>query len=274
MRLGYCGEINDAAMVAEAGYDFLEVNIQKVLAGESDDATWAKTAPDPAKLAVPIEAANCLLPGHLKVIGPERDLAALGRYMSRVAQRAARLGIHRLVFGSGGARRRPETVSEAQADEDLRQFAQLAADACGEHDVLLVIEHLNRGETNTLNTLHEARLLAEHVEHPALAVLVDSYHFGLEKETEAELLALGERVRHVHVAEPVGRIEPGGHGADTGKAFDFIEFFSTLRKLGYDERISIEASWSRPFAQTGADVRRYLQQAWNEAGAGADARTE
>lgn len=268
MRLGCCGTIEQAAAVHAAGYDFLEIHIQKVLQGEVDDATWAKNAPDPAALPLPIEAANCLLPGHLKVVGPERDFDALGEYMTRIAGRAAKLGIERLVFGSGAARRRPEGVSETEADTHLREFAHLAADACGERGIILLIEHLNRGETNTLNRLHEAQLLADHVNHPALQVLVDSYHYGLEGETEDDLLALDGRIRHVHVAEPEGRIEPGGHGPASDKGFDFTSFFCTLRKLGYDERISVEAKWSRPFSEAGPEVGRCIRQAWSEAGSG------
>src|SRR5688500_15748700 len=131
--------------------------------------------------------------------------------MQRVAKRAKRLGIERLVFGSGGARKRPAGVDEETARVHLAEFTRMAGEVCAHHGVTLVIEHLNRGETNTLNTLAEARDLCEGVDHPGVQMLVDSYHYGLEKENDQAVLDLDGTLRHVHVAEVVGRVQPGAH---------------------------------------------------------------
>ena len=42
--------------------------------------------------------------------------------LRRVAKRAERLGIQRLVLGSGGARKRPDGVTETQAFEHIAEF--------------------------------------------------------------------------------------------------------------------------------------------------------
>jgi sugar phosphate isomerase/epimerase len=267
MRIGCCGSIEHAPAIREAGFDFLEVNVQGILKGDLDDADWSRTAPDVDRLPLPIEAANSLVPGTLPVVGDGRDLDLLGSYMRRVASRAASLGIECLVFGSGKARRRPADLAPATATAQLEEFCRLAADACADHGIVLVIEHLNRGETNTINTLDEASRLCEAVDHPNLAVLVDSYHYGLEQESDQSLLGLGSSLRHVHVAEPVDRIEPGGH-AGTGKAgqaFDFVHFFSLLRKLGYDRRISFEGRWSRSLEESASPCVREMRRAWAQA---------
>ncbi len=266
MRLGCCGGLEQAEVVRQAGFDFLEVNVQQVLRGQEDDATWAKGAPDLAKLALPIEAANCLVPGSLPILGPARDFEALTSYMRRVAKRAAQLGMAVLVFGSGGARRKPEGFSAAQAADQLAQFTRMAGEQCADHGVTLVIEHLHRGETNTVNRLSQARSLCDEVNHPGVAVLVDSFHYRLEKENDENLLDLGNRIAHVHVAEVVDRLQPGGHGDDAEKAFDFVHFFSLLHKLGYDQRVSIECKWQPPLAEAGAATAKMLRQAWEEAG--------
>lgn len=264
MRWGCCGGIDQAEQVRQAGFDFLEANVQNLLQGNLDDSEWQP--PDTDKLPLPIEAANCLVPGSLPVVGPRRDVDQLRTYMHRVAERAKRLGIKRLVFGSGGARKRPEDVDPETADRDIQQFMQIAGDACAPHDVLIVIEHLNKGETNTLNRLSEALDACERLNHPGVEILVDSYHYGLEDETDNDLLALDSHVHHVHVAEPVDRFQPGGHGDDTSKAFDFVHFFCLLRKIGYDQRISIEAKWTSPVGEIGDQTLRYLREAWAAAG--------
>lgn len=265
MKLGYCGGIDAAGAVKAAGFDFLEVNVQQVLRGREDEATWQATAPDPDKLPLPVEAANCLVPGNLPVIGPQRDLGELQRYMMNVARRAARLGIYTLVFGSGGARKRPDEVPPARALDQLVEFLEIAGDACATHRVTLVIEHLHAGETNTINSLAEAIVLAERVNDPAVQVLVDTFHFGVSREDDQSLIDAGDRLRHVHVAEPVGRIEPGGHPAGSADAFDFESFFAVLNKIGYDGRISFEGKLTGPLEEVGPRIVAFVRDKWDAA---------
>ena len=270
MRLGCCGGMEQAAQVKDAGFDFLEVNVQSVLQGDLPDAQWLGAAPQAAQLPLPVEAANCLVPGHHPLVGPKRDLAGLKTYMQRVTERAQGLGISRLVFGSGGARRRPEGFSPDTADAQLAEFVSLAGEACARHDIILLIEHLNVQETNTLNKLAQTLALCDRVGQRSVGVLVDSYHYALEGEGDQAILRLGDRVRHVHVAEPVGRLEPGAYGGAAGapagaKAYDFELFFSLLQKIGYGEGVSIESSWSAPLPAAGAASAAYLRQCWASA---------
>lgn len=267
MRIGCCGTPEQASLLREAGFEFLEINASKVLRGEVEEAEWLAQAPDPGRVALPMEAANVLISPGIAVVGPQRDLEVLKRYMSRVTARAARLGVRVLVFGSGGARRCPEGFDPAKALEQIREFLELAAEACSKHDLRLAIEHLNAGETNTLNRLAQTLEMARRVNHPRVGLLVDSYHFALEHETEEAIRSLDGLVFHVHVAEPVDRIEPGGHGpiGQSPKAFDFPRFFRAFRQIGYDERISFEGRWTRPVEQVGREVVAYLRGCWQQA---------
>ncbi len=268
MKIGTCGSIDSAAATKAAGFDFIEVNVQGVLKGELDDAAWSAQAPDFDKVVLPIEAANSLVPGSLPIVGSQRDLATLTQYMQRVAQRAAKVGIKRLVFGSGGARKRPDDIDTATAWKHIEEFAQIAADACDPYDDLhIVIEHLNKKETNTLNSLADSQRLAERVNHPRLSVLIDTYHYALENEQDQAVLDLGQRVKHVHVAEPVQRTHPGAHGphGQNADAYDFVHFFCLLHKIGYDERLSFEGKWSKPLPEAGSGVVTLLRDAWNKA---------
>lgn len=266
MRLGCCGTLEQAAEIYAAGFEFLEVNVQAVLNGDMSSKDWEAQAPDFAKFPLPIEAANCLVPVARPLIGPKRDMRGLQDYMQRIAKRAQIVGIKRLVFGSGGARRRPEGVTPEQATEQLIEFSAMCAEVCAHHEVMVVVEHLNRGECNTINTLEETRAICEAVGHHNLMSLVDSYHYGLEKENEQAVLDLGTTLHHVHVAEPDGRAEPGVPGSPA-TAFDFDDFFCLLRKAGYDERVSVEATaWSGSIAEKGPGVVRMLRDAWTKAG--------
>lgn len=266
MRWGLCGSIDQASQAREAGFDFLEVGVQAVLRGLETDEAWARTAPDVAKLPLPIEAANMLVPAAMPIVGPARDLPALGTYMRRVAARARKVGISRLVFGSGGARRSPEGVAPDVTRQHLEEFACLAGDACAAHDVVLVIEHLQRGETNTLNALGDCLALCRRVSRPSVQMLVDSYHYAIENEVDQALLDLKGTLAHAHVAEPSGRLQPGAAPNDPAvRPYDFVSFFRLLRRVGYNQRISVESAWTAPVPEAGPACVRLLRDAWDAA---------
>lgn len=265
MRLGCCGKIDEAADIHAAGFDFLEINAREVLRGDEPSATWDATAPDPAKLPLPIEAANCLLPASRPIIGPARDFTGLQDYMQRVAKRAQQLGIRTLVFGSGAARRRPEHVDEHTANVHLREFTRMAGEVCAHHRINLAIEHLHAPESNTINNLSQARELCEAVNHPNVSTLVDCYHFAIERESDQALLNLGDSLTHVHISETIKRAQPFAYGSGPD-AYDLHHFFCLLRKIGYDGPISIEALWSKPIAQVGAQTATYVRETWEQAG--------
>lgn len=266
MKLGCCGSFDKAAEIKAAGFTFLELNVQGVLKGDMSSEEWDKTRPDPATFVLPTPAANGLVPATLPIVGPDRDMTKLQDYMQRVAKRAQLLGLQSLVFGSGGARRCPPDIGLSKAMDQIAEFTSMAGDVCSHHGVTIVIEHLNQKETNTLNKLSQERELIQRVNHPNVRALVDSYHYGLEKETDLALLGLEGLLAHVHVAEPIDRIQPGAHEPGSGKAFDFVHFFRLLRRIGYDGLISFEGKWSAPIAEAGPKCVAYMQECWDKAG--------
>ena len=265
MRIGWCGKIEDAGIYAAAGFDYLEVMANPVFGGLEE--SWTK--PDTSGLALPIETSNCLLPGALKVVGSERDMGKLRQYMERATTRAAGMGVEVMVFGGGGSRVRPDDMPEKTAMKQIAEFVAMAVDVAAASSVSIALEHLTRKETNTLNKLEQVMRIVEMVDDDRLGVLVDSYHFGLEDESEEMLFEIGERLIHVHVAEPIDRIEPGGHGpyGESDKAFDFESFFCALRKIGYDRRVSVEvAGLTGPVGQSAAAAAKFLKSMWKAAG--------
>lgn len=264
MRLGCCGTLDHSLNLKESGFDFIEVNIQKVLQGNVDDDTWNAQEINPDNFALPVEVANCLLPSTLPVIGDDRNLNELQQYMERVTRRAKFLGIKVLVFGSGAARRRPEQFDKSKATNQLIDFCRLAGDACGESQVQLVIEHLNRKETNTINSLSDEKELIDYVNHPCVTALVDTYHYGLEGDSDQDLLKLNEKIQHVHVAEVVNRYQPGAY-EHSNEAYNFKHFFALLQKINYSGRVSIEAKWRGDMDQQAVHSAKFIRGAWANA---------
>ena len=258
MKFGVCTSVENAALLAQGGWDYVEASVQNLLCAQQSDADWNGLA-STREAALPVLAANGLVPGTLKIVGDEVDEAALARYMETVCERAARIGIEILVFGSGDARNIPDGFSRETAKRQILAFLQSSAASLEKHGVTLAIEPLNRKECNVLNSVSEAMDYVEEVNHPRVRCLADSYHFWLENESLDSIARAGKWLAHVHVADDQSRIAPeeGGQG-------DYRAFFGALKKAGYDNKISVEAS-SFDLPQQSARVLAFVKKHWDTA---------
>jgi D-psicose/D-tagatose/L-ribulose 3-epimerase len=254
MKFGICTAITQAAAVAAAGWDYVEESVQGLLRGT--DAEW----PPPPKPAVPILAANMLVPAALKITGPSVDTDALQRYIARVADRAAVVGTNTLVFGSGGARQVPDGFDRGTAARQITEFAAVAAAETARHGIDLVLEPLNRGECNIVNSIAEAMDYVRAVDRPNFWCLLDTYHFWLENEPLESLREAMPKIRHVHLADPQGRVAPGLSGLA-----DYRPVFEVLKSAGYDRTMSFEGTAMNEFAVTAPRVLAFVKEQWASA---------
>ncbi len=255
MKLGLCTGLDNAAAAKAAGFDYVELGAQGLLQGTVSDDQWTgaeglKDSPLPAP------ACNVLVPGTLKITGPEVNFEALTSYMANVTRRAGKVGVKTLVFGSGAARNVPEGFNRARAVEQIVAFLKMAGPLAHSSGVTIVIEPLNRGECNIINSVGEGMTYVKWVDHPGIQCLVDSYHMWLEGEQDVVIGQSIANLAHVHVADKEGRVAPG-----ESKTQDYSSFFRTLKKGGYDGPISVEcAKFDIPSA--GPRVVDYIRKAW------------
>jgi sugar phosphate isomerase/epimerase len=234
----------------------VEDTVQSLLQGLVAEDQWKVPAP----AALPILAANVLLPGTMKVVGPAVDQELLQTYMTRVLKRAKQSGITKIVFGSGVARTIPDGFDRETASKQIIQFGRMAAGIAATENVLIVLEPLNKGECNIINSVAEAMRFVKEVDHPSFACLVDSYHFWLEDEPLENLRRAMPLIKHVHVADKEGRVAPG-----LSEKSDYRPFLRVLKNGGYDSTISFEGNAMLDFAQTAPKVLEFLKRQWNEA---------
>ncbi len=254
MRFGCCTTIENGRLVAQAGYDFIELSVSRDLQPETPDAEWEPVRASIAMLPLPITAFNVMLPRDLKVTGPDVDPDRLQRYLHTAFQRASTFGGEVVVFGSGGSRTVPEGFPRETAWEQLVRFVRWAGDAAQAVGMQVAIEPLNRGESNIINSVAEALELAQVADHPAVKVLADLYHIVVEDEPISHVAAAGAMLAHVHVAD-TGRRYPGSG------SYPYPEFFTALRAIGYDQRVSVECRWE-DFATESQAALAFLRQAW------------
>ena len=237
---GICTSPDHSAVMKEAGFDYVEGSCQAYFRATEPDVEWRSYAAD---CALPIPACNMLVPGHLKIVGPGRDAAALHDYIARLLERAGQAKVETVVFGSGGARGIPDGYPRDGARDDILAFLRDAAPVAVRHGVTIVAEPLNRGECNVINGVAEAMEYVRAIASPGFKCLVDSYHSWKEDEPPADVEAAMPSIKHVHVADRDGRTAPGESGGGGGGgdvAAMYREFFAVLKRGGYDGRISVE----------------------------------
>src|SRR5206468_10663008 len=131
----------------------------------------------------------------------------------------------------------PDGFSKDDAFKQLVEFGRRIALEARNHNITIAIEPLRREETNIINTAEEGLDLVNAVNHPNFQLMIDFYHLASEHEDPAIVLRAREHLRHLHLANPQGRVFP----LDWSE-FDYASFFANLRQIGYDKRISVEAT--------------------------------
>jgi sugar phosphate isomerase/epimerase len=237
MEIGICGGFERADDVRAAGASYLEVNVQAHLAPLEPEAAFVPRLETALACGLPVRAANCFLPGSLKCVGPDVDMERLADYAAVAFDRARRMGIGVIVYGSGGSRQVPDGFPPERAFEQyvecLARFGPLAR----ANMVTLVVEPLNSRECNLINSLREGALAVRRANQPAVALLVDLYHMLVDGEPFSEVERFVHLIQHAHVAEREGRMYPGFAGDD------FRTALSALHKAGYRGGISLECGF-------------------------------
>ena len=257
LRLGCCGSmispVTDplgaaiAGQLAAAGFDYLELSLRDLAA--LSESAQADLSAELRRAGIGCEACNNFFPPDIRLTGPAADLSGALRYAERALAAAARLGATTVVFGSSGARNVPAGFSVKAAWSQLHALLSALGSIAARHHITIAIEHLNRSESNILNTVAEGWRMMREVGHPRVRLLVDAYHLQQENESSSIVAEVARDVAHVHVAEGADRVFPSGDDAA------LRDFFAHLRASGYTGRCSIEA-FTRDFS---ADAPRALR---------------
>lgn len=128
--------------------------------------------------------------------------------------------------------RQPPTQDERKRSaEMLRKAAEYAAEA----NIMLCPEALNRFECYLYNTMADLKTLVEAVDHPNLGAMYDTHHSNIEEKSQSGAIkTIAPYLKHVHISEN-DRGTPG-----SGQVV-WSQVFSTLKEIGYDGWLTIEA---------------------------------
>jgi len=235
VRVGYCTQLRNLEAAKAAGFDYVEVGATEIAA--LSDADFDAAAARIKALGIATPVANLFLPATLKVTGPQIDTEAQMAHVRKALSRLAKLGTEIVVFGSGGARRVPDGFAKEEAFKQLVDFGRRAAVEARTHGITITIEPLRKQETNIINSAAEGLELVKAINDPNFQLMIDFYHLASEQEDPAIVIKGKDHLRHLHVANPTGRVFP-----QKWEEFDYGPFFANLKAIGYDKRISMEGS--------------------------------
>jgi D-psicose/D-tagatose/L-ribulose 3-epimerase len=254
VQVGICTPLRGIDAAKAAGFDYLELSTTEI-AGLSD-ADFDAAAARIKQAGLPVPATNLFLPATLKVTGPAINRDEQDRYVRNAFARLARLGTTILVFGSGGARRVPDGFAKDEAFKQLVEFGRRIGREARSHHITIAVEPLRREETNIINSAAEGLDLVNAVNDPNFQLMIDFYHLASEHEDPAIVVRAREHLRHLHMANPQGRVFPLAWDE-----FEYAPFFANLRTIGYDKRISVEAS-AKDFATEAPRAIALLRRAF------------
>lgn len=163
---------------------------------------------------------------------------------------------------------RPTPISEperqarvARCTEGLQTVSEHAAGT----GVRLALEPLNRFETDIISTVSQAIEVVDHVDSPALGLLLDSFHLNIEESSISDAIRqAGARIVHFQANENHRGFPGTGH-------LPWSDLARALHDVGYQGPVSLEpfrrdddrvgvpiAHWRPPVDDESAKLRQGL----------------
>ena len=199
------------------------------------------------------------------VFGPDSDLshedAAVRRRGADLIDRCIEVGAGvgasvctGAMAGVSGKEVFTSDARRARVDRFVEELGVLGTHAA-QGGMLLGIEVLNRYEANLLNTAQHVREVVDLVDHPAVGIMLDTFHMSIEETDVREAVRIaGDKLIHLQAAD-------SHRGTPGDGLFPWQELAGGLKDIDYQADVTIECfnwqsdmaalshSW-RPFAES------------------------
>jgi sugar phosphate isomerase/epimerase len=261
MRIGYCTNLIATQIDStgsewidkgqESEFDYVELPLAQMV--DLDDEAFLSLKERVGVSGLKCEACNNFFPASIRLTGNTVDYGKIEEYLVKALGRAAQLGVKVIVLGSPKSRNVPEGYPMNKAWSQLVELLRTIDPLVRAKGITIVIEPLCKLESNIINTAAEGLQLSRAVERENIKLLVDYYHLVMEKEDPEILLRAGSYIKHVHFANPTGRVYPAE------KVDGYIRFMDLLKRIGYEGRISVEA-YTKDFCHDAKRSVKILRQ--------------
>jgi sugar phosphate isomerase/epimerase len=124
-----------------------------------------------------------------------------------------------------------------EARAQIVRFFKMLGPLARAAGVVIVVEPLNKRETNIINSVAEGADIVREAADPGVRLLADSFHMLMDNEPMENLSRNIDLIAHTHIATREGRMPPG-----TVPCAGIQDFLQCLRDGGYNGRVSVEGA--------------------------------
>src|SRR4030043_2051017 len=216
MRIGYCTNLIATQIDGtgsewiekgkESEFDYVELPLAQMV--DLDDEAFRSLKERVGISGLQCEVCNNFFPASIRLTGNAVDYGKIEEYLDKALGRAAQLGVKVIVFGSPKSKNVPEGYPMDKAWSQLVELLKSIDLLVRTKGITVVIEPLNKGESNIINTAAEGLQLVKAVDRENIKLLIDYYHLVMERENPEIILDAGSYIKHIHFANPTGRVYP------------------------------------------------------------------
>jgi len=243
-------------ILEENGFDYVEAEVGMLFLEEKPNY-FKNFVKKMQAFSIKPEVFSAFIPPQLKVVGPKVNMLRLKNYLKESIYRVSEVGGKITIWGSGTSRSYPKDYYTEYVNKQIKDFLYIAADYARECNISLAIEPMNKEESNTINSLKEAINIEESINKKEVKIMVDFYHFTIEKEDFSSIKIAGNKIIHVHISDSERRYPGIGN-------FQFTPFIKSLKSINYNKRISLECNF-RNFKKESKKGLKFINKIWKQA---------
>jgi RpiB/LacA/LacB family sugar-phosphate isomerase len=229
----FAGRLDDGLrFAAETGFDAVEISLSA--ASEIPPEIFASALSDKGLSLSAIATGRMCLEEGLCLSNPSaKVLSQVKERLFSLIELAAALKAAVIIGGVRGILTGSATEQNEQRSKAVTILHD-CADLASNYGVTMLIEPINRYETNFINSLRDAISILEDIDSPSVKLLLDTFHMNIEEaDMFAAILSAGPKLGYIHIADN-NRLAPGqGH-------INFPAILHSLGEIGYTGFLSAE----------------------------------
>lgn len=234
-RFGICAGPDQIAEAAQAGFDYIEMDLRQILAMDEDG--YRTMAREMQENGIYAEVVYGMLPNDLAIVGDGVSAKLIHEALDRSFDAAQALGAEIVVFDCEHARKLPLRFDPAMAWRQMGNLIRMLQGYAADFDMKVVLLPLRRSISDLMNHLSEATLISAMLRLDRIGVMASSYNMALEAESLPALRRCGSLLWHMRTSNVLGnKLCAPGDGEN------YAAIFEILREMGYEGRISCEGS--------------------------------
>jgi len=233
IRFGVCANPDQIGQAALAGYDYVELDLNRVL--PLDETAYRTMTAQMERFGIYAEVVCGVLPEGTPIVGEGVSAQKLHEALSQSFALARMLGAEIVVFDCEKSRLLPRNFDPALAWRQLGNFIRILQGHAAENELKVALLPLRRSAAELMNYVTEATLISAMLRLDRVGVAASSYNMAMEAESLPQLRRTGSLLWHVRTSNVLGNKPPRN-----GDGEDYAALFTALHEMGYHGRVTNE----------------------------------